>query len=152
MPRYSLITATNNSLASGTVPGVPLIGAHSVWAGFYRQSLPATPAWCQPLSLDQTVSFALLVAEPLPEMVVPDHSDISSFPSLSGKLLDRSEPWGCRYSCGAVALCSGVWEDPSSWKFSSSPSPWLEAGPLLHPMVQAICESQVFMKYVNSPN
>ena len=58
-------------------------------------------------SPDQSVSSALLVAEPLPEVVVPDHSDLSS-PSLLGGLLDRSEPWGCRYRCGAVELCSKV--------------------------------------------
>ena len=51
----------------------------------------------------------------------------SPLPLPPGELLDWTEPWGCWYRCGTVALCSGVWEYPSSWK----PSPWLIAGRLL---------------------
>lgn len=62
------------------LPGVLPIGAHSVWAGFWGRYLPATPAGlgagvacCDWSSHNQSVSSALLVAELLPGMVVPDH-------------------------------------------------------------------------------
>ena len=98
-----------------------------MWAGFCGWSLPAIPAWCPPLSPDQSVPSALLAARPLLEMVVPDHclrwslptSQASPFPSPSR---GSCSPWGCRQPCGGVALFSGVWGNPSSWGSREPPS------------------------------
>ena len=105
--------------ANSGLPRFPLsdpalrLGSLSRWAGFCGRKKPATLACCAQSLPDQSVSSALSVAEPLPVMIVPDHSDLTSPPTPLGELLDLSEPWGNRYHCNALPVSSGVCKDSS---------------------------------------
>ena len=72
-----------------------------------RGSVAPTQACCVQSLPDQLVSSALSVAEPLPKMVVPDHSDLSLSPLPRGGLFHWTEPWGSQRRYYAVQVCSG---------------------------------------------
>ena len=108
------------TLPLGSLLLVPTRCGQGSVASFFRPRKRGVRLWVDVMISHRPASSALSVAGPLPEMVVPDHSDGFPLPSWGccstslspGAAGIVAAPWRCVVGSGKTRHCGGSW-DPS---------------------------------------